>query len=98
MSKSGAELNIQPCKDDATKKKVSWRFQPSFLIVACAGTFVDGRENADCFFLKNFCEYISNCIFFLSLLTGYVFFIHVSNPVNQLIMFTIDLSLTWNRG
>lgn len=45
-------------------------------------------------FFLNFCEYISNCIFFLSLPTGYVFFIHVSDPVNQLIMFTIELTLT----
>lgn len=64
MSMSGADLNIQSCKDDAAKKKVSWRFQLSFLIVACAETFTDGRENADCFPKKIF-EYISNCIFFL---------------------------------
>lgn len=64
MSKSGADLNIQPCKDDATKKKVSWRFQPSFLIVACAETFIDGRENADCFFSKLFVNIFPTAFFF----------------------------------
>ena len=42
-------------------------------------------------FLKNFLNIFPTAFFFLP--TGYDFCIHVSDPVNQLIMFTMDLSL-----
>ena len=46
------------------------------------------------FFSKIFVNIFPTAFFFFPCPLVMFFFIHVSDPVNQLIMFTIDLSLT----